>query len=47
MKFDLQDRTVKEWNCDDNQHQTGECVFIPRPGATEEDDGEIMFTLYL
>lgn len=39
-KVDILNKDVKMWSRDD--HVFGEPVFIPRPGATEEDDGIIM-----
>ncbi|GFR79009.1 beta,beta-carotene 9',10'-oxygenase-like [Elysia marginata] len=43
-KFDLQEKRVLTFDVGENL-TPGEPVFIPRPGATEEDDGVILATL--
>ncbi|KAK3770940.1 hypothetical protein RRG08_032874 [Elysia crispata] len=43
-KFDLIEKTVKTYDVSEN-HSPGEPVFVPRPGATREDDGVILSTI--
>lgn len=41
MKFDLVNKSVVDWPCE-STHIPGEPVFVPRPDATDEDDGVVL-----
>ncbi|XP_005093306.1 beta,beta-carotene 15,15'-dioxygenase [Aplysia californica] len=41
MKFDLHERKMTEWKCDD-KHYPGEPVFVKDPAGTSEDDGVVL-----
>ncbi|XP_012935154.2 beta,beta-carotene 15,15'-dioxygenase [Aplysia californica] len=41
MKFDLQERKMTEWKCED-KHYPGEPVFVKDPAGTSEDDGVVL-----
>jgi len=41
IKFDLQERTILAWDSE-STHMPSEPVFVPRPGATTEDDGVVL-----
>lgn len=38
VKVDIDTKEVKVWS--EKDHYPSEPVFVPRPGATDEDDGE-------
>lgn len=40
-KLNVQDQTVVTWK-ESSDLFPGECVFIPRPGAVDEDDGVVL-----
>lgn len=43
-KTDMQAGTTIVW--EDERHTPGEPIFIPRPGATEEDDGVVLTVVF-
>lgn len=43
-KTDMQAGTTAIW--EEHRHTPGEPVFVPRPGATEEDDGVVLVVVF-
>ncbi|KAH7693569.1 CRE-BCMO-2 protein [Aphelenchoides avenae] len=42
VKADLEKRSHQRWNRDHSEQICAEPVFVPRPGASEEDDGALL-----